>query len=99
MIERTLGSKLEKLAEGFPVVTVTGPRQSGKTTLCRMIFQDYNYVSLEAPDIRQFALEDPQYIVGTMTHTRDLAYSPHLQMTPFNCEIESTRRYLPPGSL
>ena len=47
----------------------------------------------------EFALEDPQYIVGTMTHTRDLAYSPHLQMTPFNCEIESTRRYLPPGSL
>ncbi len=46
-----------------------------------------------------FTLEDPEYIVGTMTHTRDLAYSPHLQMTPFNCEIESTRRYLPPGSL
>ena len=46
-----------------------------------------------------FSLEDPEFIVGTMTHSRDLAYSPHLKMTPFNCEIESTRRYLPPGSL
>ncbi len=47
----------------------------------------------------EFTLEDPQFIVGTMSHTRDLAFSPHLQMTPFNCEIDSTRRYLPPGSL
>lgn len=46
-----------------------------------------------------FTLEDPQYLVGTMTHTRDLRYSPQIQMTPFNCEIDSTRRYLPPGSL
>jgi hypothetical protein len=43
----------------------------------------------------QFRLEDPEYIVGFMTHTRDLRYSPHIEMTPFNCDLEATRRYLP----
>lgn len=60
MIERTLGPKLEVLAQHFPVVTLTGPRQSGKTTLCRMVFPEHRYVSLEAPDIRRFATEDPR---------------------------------------
>jgi hypothetical protein len=46
----------------------------------------------------EFTLEDPQYIVGTMSYTRDLRYAPQLEMTPFNCDLESTRRYLPPGS-
>jgi len=43
----------------------------------------------------QFTLEDPDYIVGSYTHTRDLRYSPHIQMTPFDCDLEATRRYLP----
>jgi hypothetical protein len=43
----------------------------------------------------EFMLEDPEYLVGSMTHTRDLVYSPHLEMTPFNCDLEATRRYLP----
>ncbi len=43
----------------------------------------------------EFTLEDPEYIVGSMIHTRDLLYSPHLEMTPFNCDLEATRRYLP----
>ena len=43
----------------------------------------------------QFTLEDPEYIVGFMTHTRDLRYSPHIEMTPFNCDLGATRRYLP----
>jgi predicted AAA+ superfamily ATPase len=60
MITRTLGLKLATMAQQFPVVTLTGPRQSGKTTLCRMIFPDHRYVSLEAPDIRRFALKDPR---------------------------------------
>jgi hypothetical protein len=42
----------------------------------------------------EFTLEDPEYIVGTMTHTRDLLYSPHVEMTPFDCDLEATRRYL-----
>lgn len=60
MIARTLRPKIEELARLFPVVTVTGPRQSGKTTLCRATFPQYRYISLEAPDIREFARADPR---------------------------------------
>lgn len=60
MIHRDISSFLQQSAAHYPVVTVTGPRQSGKTTLCRSLFPDKPYVSLEAPDIRQFASEDPR---------------------------------------
>ena len=60
MIPRTLATSLRKAANGFPVVSVTGPRQSGKTTLVRSEFKDYAYVSLELPDQRAFAMEDPR---------------------------------------
>jgi len=64
MIPRVLAKKLKKAAASFPVVTVTGPRQSGKTTLVRATFKDYEYVSLELPDQRAFALEDPRGFLG-----------------------------------
>lgn len=60
MIPRTAASTLRTLAAGFPVVGVTGPRQSGKTTLARAVFSDKPYVSLEDPDVREFASEDPR---------------------------------------
>ena len=60
MIKRFLAEKLIRSASQYPVVTVTGPRQSGKTTLVRMVFQNYRYVSLENPDHRNFALTDPR---------------------------------------
>ena len=60
MIARTLADKLKESAKQFPVLTVTGPRQSGKTTLVQAVFKDYDYLSLELPDQRQFALEDPR---------------------------------------
>jgi len=60
MIKRILAKKLKQAARGFPIVTVTGPRQSGKTTLVRSVFRNYLYVSLELPDQREFALEDPR---------------------------------------
>jgi len=60
MIERTLASKATSLAQKFQVITLTGPRQSGKTTLVRATFPDLAYVSLEEPDIRQIALTDPR---------------------------------------
>lgn len=60
MIRRTLARKLKQAAAQFPVVTVTGPRQSGKTTLVRAVFRRHEYVSLELPDQRRFALEDPR---------------------------------------
>ncbi len=60
MIERTLRDKLIQLAGKFPVVSVTGPRQSGKTTLIKAAFPGYTYSSLEDPDTRLFASKDPR---------------------------------------
>ncbi|MHB0966868.1 MAG: ATP-binding protein [Bellilinea sp.] len=60
MIERTLTAKMISLAQKFQVITLTGPRQSGKTTLVRAAFSSLPYVSLEEPDVRQIALTDPR---------------------------------------
>ena len=65
MIERTLKSKLIEMANKYPIVTLTGPRQSGKSTLLRSSFQDYEYVSLEDPDMRLFATDDPRGFLST----------------------------------
>lgn len=59
MIPRQAGPRLLRLLEGFPVVTVTGPRQSGKTTLVRALLPDRPYVSLETPTQREFARSRP----------------------------------------
>lgn len=59
-VPRTLGATLKEAATQYPVVTVTGPRQSGKTTLCRHTFPGHDYVSLEPLDNRAFAAEDPR---------------------------------------
>jgi len=60
MIPRDLTARLRAAASQFPAVTVTGPRQSGKSTLCRALFSGLPYASLEAPDIRAFATDDPR---------------------------------------
>jgi len=60
VIERDAARPLRELARHYPVVTVTGPRQAGKTTLCRHVFTDKPYVSLEALDIRAGAAADPR---------------------------------------
>ena len=60
MYERHISGQVLDAAARNPVVTLLGPRQSGKTTLCRTLFPDYEYVSLEAPDARSRALEDPR---------------------------------------
>ena len=60
MIVRDLSPVLRAAAGRAPVVTLTGPRQSGKTTLCRDLFGDRPYLSLEAPDVRSFAGGDPR---------------------------------------
>ncbi len=60
MIKRNLKDKLLQLAEKFPIVSVTGPRQSGKTTLVRSVFPDYSYENLEDPETRLFAQNDPR---------------------------------------
>ena len=65
MIARTIQQKIENLASKFPIVTLTGPRQSGKSTLLRHAFPDYQYVSLENLDVRTFATEDPHGFLKT----------------------------------
>ena len=60
VIERDLAARLERAARSWPCVTLTGPRQSGKTTLCRTVFTRHRYASLEAVDVRAFASEDPR---------------------------------------
>lgn len=58
--KRHMTPLLRQRAAISPVVTVTGPRQSGKTTLCRQAFGELPYANLERPDIRDFAQEDPR---------------------------------------
>ena len=60
MIEREITGRLTSLFRQYPFVTVTGPRQSGKTTLCRSTFPNLRYANLEAPDQRDFAASDPR---------------------------------------
>jgi predicted AAA+ superfamily ATPase len=60
MIRRLLEKELNQLKREFPVIAVLGPRQSGKTTLSRMVFSDYTYISLEDIDHREFARDDPR---------------------------------------
>ena len=68
MIPRTALDTLARLARGFPVVALTGPRQSGKTTLARAAFPHKPYVSLENPDEREFAETDPRRFLSRFPH-------------------------------
>ncbi|SLM31195.1 conserved hypothetical protein [Desulfamplus magnetovallimortis] len=64
-IPRTLEKHIKLLASKFPVVTLTGPRQSGKSTLVRHAFPEKPYISCEDPDIRLFASQDPRGFLKT----------------------------------
>ncbi|MBP6813149.1 MAG: ATP-binding protein [Saprospiraceae bacterium] len=59
LIVRQIGEKIRQVAKTMPVVSITGPRQSGKTTLAQQIFPDYQYANLENPLIRDFAQSNP----------------------------------------
>ncbi len=65
MIQREIKEKLIQLSGKFPVVSLTGPRQSGKTTLLKVSFPDYIYTSLEEPDTRIFAETDPRRFLAS----------------------------------
>lgn len=60
MIKRKIRKKIKELKDKYPVIQVTGPRQSGKTTLVKEIFKDYEYKNLEDPNQRSLAMKDPR---------------------------------------
>lgn len=79
MIPRDAAIKLVKLAKTFRSVAVIGPRQSGKTTLCRTTFPQKPYVSLENPDIKEFATTDPR---GFLSQYKNGAILDEVQRAP-----------------
>ena len=79
IIERDLTPRLERAARRWPAVTLTGPRQSGKTTLCTAVFPHHPHASLEAPDVRAFASEDPR---GFLAQFPDGAVIDEVQRVP-----------------
>ncbi len=68
MIKRQITSQIDRLKKGFPVIVVTGPRQSGKTTLIRKIFPDYQYFNLENPETLGIVENDPAGFINANTH-------------------------------
>jgi uncharacterized protein len=79
MIRRHLEDKLRQVAKSYPVVTVTGPRQSGKTTLVKEVFRAHAYANLEAPDLREAALDDPR---GFLARYPDAVILDEVQRAP-----------------
>lgn len=79
MIQRTAKGKLQELATKFKTVAITGARQTGKTTLIKQVFKDKPYLSLENPDTRSFAIEDPR---GFLETYRDGAILDEVQRAP-----------------
>lgn len=79
MIDRCMEEALKANARAYPVLTLTGPRQSGKTTLVRKVFPTHDYVSLENPDDRAFALEDPR---GFLNRFQDAVILDEVQRVP-----------------
>lgn len=67
MFPREIAKECTQLLEEYPVVTITGPRQSGKTTLARS-FSEYEYCNLELPENREFAVNDPKAFLGQYTN-------------------------------
>jgi len=88
MITRTAHDTLLRLARGFPVLAITGPRQSGKTTLARAVFPDKPYLSLEDPDIRRLAESDPR---GLLSRFPDGAILDEVQRAPLLFSYLQTR--------
>src|SRR5579872_6058073 len=65
--KRAMEPELKAAAKEYPIVTVTGPRQAGKTTLVKSVFPNKTYVNLEEPDTRAFAETDPRGFLETLS--------------------------------
>src|SRR3990167_8056459 len=60
LINRSLSETIERVVQAFPVIAILGPRQSGKTTLAKMLFKSHVYLSLEDLSLRDDAKQDPK---------------------------------------
>lgn len=81
MIDRILGNKILQSASQMPIIAVTGPRQSGKSTLIRFLFPEYKYFNLEDIQLRSFALDDPKgflFNAGKKVIIDEIQYVPDL---------------------
>lgn len=89
MIPRLLGTRAQQMATWFPVVSVMGPRQSGKSTLLRHTFPSYEYLNLETRNLRIAAQRDPVGFINSrpshlssMKHNMHPTYSPKSKPPP-----------------
>lgn len=81
LVRRQLEGPARELFARYPVLTLTGPRQSGKTTLCRAAFPDIAYSNLEAPDRRELAIDDPRgflHALGTPAIIDEIQRAPEV---------------------
>ena len=81
MITRLLVSKISESAEKMPVIAVTDPRQSGKSTLIQLLFPNYTYLNLEDIELRKFAMSDPKGFLqnaGQKIIIDEVQYAPEL---------------------
>ena len=101
-IPRILSNKIQESAKYFPVIVVTGPRQSGKTSLCRHLYPDFRYVNLENITLRASAAEDPtlfleslgdKAIIDEVQHVPEL-----LSMIQVRVDEDKSLRYVLTGS-
>lgn len=79
MVVREITNYLKQLSKQYPVITITGPRQSGKTTLAKAIFKEKAYIDLELMDNREFARTDPR---GFLKRLPDGAVLDEIQRVP-----------------
>lgn len=101
-VPRLLASKIEEVQKYYPVTVVTGPRQSGKTSLCRHLFHDYAYYNMEDVGVRSFAQSDPVGFIDSLPSSvilDEVQNVPELlSMIQVRVDEDRTRRYILTGS-
>ena len=103
MIPRALKGKAQSLLTKFPIVSISGPRQSGKTTFSRLVSPDFEYVNLELPDQRLMAEQDPRNFLERHSNKvilDEVQNVPHLfsYIQVFSDERNTTGQYILTGS-
>lgn len=93
-IDRLISSKIKEASDYFPVITITGPRQAGKSTLCRHLFPDYKYVSLERIPVRTAAMEDLEKFMnslGDKVIIDEVQHVPEI-LSEIQCRVDEDKR-------